>query len=224
MLKGMTMATENENPDSDTPADDKPDAGGKKDPHLERAIRERDAAKAKARERETELAEARAKLAEVDAAKETAAAEDERRKSDFAAIEKRMAKEKEAADKRAADAEARLAARERSDNETALVDAVAGKTGVSRTLLKGLFKVAAEQGFDNAPKQVDADVVADAIEKARELEPELFKTRSSGSAGSAGVNKRTKAAGEDPDEDPKRAKARAAAEALSPIKRRTSKE
>lgn len=204
------------------------DGGGeeskpKKDPHLERAIRERDAAKAKLREREdkaAENAELKARLAEYEAAKEAAAIEDEKKRNDFSAQAERLKKEIEAREKRAAEAEAKLAAREKRDRESALVDAVAGKAGVSRPIVMGLLRVAAESGFDNAPAELDDDMVADAIKKLRELEPELIKPRNGGSAGSPGVNLKNKPAGEDPTEDAKRAKARKAAEDLSPLRRK----
>jgi hypothetical protein len=227
MPKGTTMANENLNSDDAGAAGDdvsteteKP----KKDPHFERAIKDRDAAKAKLREREAKLAEYEAKMADIESAKEAAAREDEQKRNDFAAQAQRWQKDLEAREKRAVEAEARLAAKERAERTTALVDAVAAKTSVSRVQLKGLLLVAAESGFDIAPEQLDSDKVAEAITKLRELEPDMFKSRSSGAGGTPGVNPKNKASSEDPNEDPKRANARAAAQALSPLQRRTPKD
>lgn len=222
MSQRAMMANENQNSEDAGELDSGDEPKPKKDPHLERAIKERDAAKAKLREREdksAELAELKARLAEIDAEKEKAAIEEEKKRNDFTAQTQRWQKELEKERSEKAEALAQLDVRLKNDRETALVDAVAGKAGISRTLAKGLLRVARDTGFDNAPEQLDDDYVADAIKKLRELEPDMFKPRTSG-AGNPGINTKTKSPAEDPNEDPKRAQARAAAQALSPLQRR----
>lgn len=225
MPREVTMATENDSGEErDDEGEEKPEGGSKKDPHLERTIKERDRAKARNRELEAKLAEAQTAIDEIAALKEKAADDEARAKNDFAAIEAKLKKDadKERAEKQAAQDE--LAALKRGARETALVDAVAGKAGVSRVLVKGLLRVASEQGFDNAPEAIDDSTVADAIKLLRDLEPELIKTRNSGSAGTPGTTTKNKAAGEDPSLDGKRAKAREAAEAMSSVRKRPEKE
>lgn len=194
------MANETEETEietTETPAE-KPD-------HVKQAFKDRDAAKKRAREAEAKLRE----LEEREAARETEKAEreaeQERKKNDFAALEKRLQKERDDARKEAAEAKALIDARLRSDRVAALVDAVMPKLGATpRTVVKGVLKELSETvGLDIAPESIDDKTAADVAKQVREAMGELFPSRSGGSPGAPGVNLSTKKPGEKPDEDPR---------------------
>lgn len=205
------MNDENLTTPADEPADDAPKADDRK-----LAYAERDAAKKRARDAERARDELAAKLAERQAADEAAQAEQERKKNDFAAIESRLKKERDDIAKRAADAEARLAARERSDREAALVDAVSAKLGMTnRTVVRGVLKALAEQGIETAPEALDEKTAADVAKQVREALGDLLPPKNGGSPGTPGVNLTTKKPGEAPGADPRKDRVREIAAALS---------
>lgn len=205
------MSDENLTTQTDESVDDAPKADDRK-----LAYAERDAAKKRARDAERARDELAAKLAERQAADEAAQAEQERKKNDFAAIESRLKKERDDIAKRAADAEARLAARERSDREAALVDAVSAKLGMTnRTVVRGVLKALAEQGIETAPEALDEKTAADVAKQVREALGDLLPPKSGGSPGTPGVNLTTKKPGEAPGADPRKDRVREIAAALS---------
>lgn len=179
-------------------------------------IGDRDAAKKRARDAEKARDELAAKLAERQAADEAAQVEQERKKNDFAALEARLKKERDDLAKRVADAEARFAARERSDRETALVDAVSAKLGMAnRTVIRGVLKTLAEGGFDTAPEALDEKTAADAAKHVREVLGDMLPPKAAGSPGTPGVNLTTKKPGEAPGTDPRKDRVREIAASLS---------
>lgn len=185
--------------------------------HLKIAIKDRDAAKRRARELEAEARELKAWKAEREAAEAAAAEENERKKNDFAALTAREQAKREAAEKRAAEAEAKLQARERADREAALVDAVLPKLGVqNRVVVKGVLKeLASLSGLDIAPESIDERTATDVAKQVRQALGELFPTQSGGSPGTPGVNLNSKKTGERPDEDPRKAAVLAVAKKYS---------
>lgn len=194
------MSDQNESPES--LESQEPEAPKADDRKL--AYAERDAAKKRAREAERRAEELAAKLAEHEAKLAAEAEEQARKRNDFAALEERLKKERDREAQRAADAEARIAARERSDRETALVDAVAAKIGINnRTVIKGVIKALGEQGVDVAPESMDEKYAADVAKQVREALGDLLPAKSGGSPGQPGVNHSTKKPGEAPGADPR---------------------
>lgn len=192
-----------------------------KDAHLEKAMSERNAAKAKLREAETQLAEARAKVDAFEQEKLDRETEIARKAGEFGKIEDGYKSKLAAKEQELAEVNSRIAARERSDRENALVEAVASKAGIAdRALVKGLFRVAADAGFDAAPAELGEALVAEAIERLRVLGPSLFTARSTPAA-NAGT---TDTAGVPADiaSDPRKLAAYNAGRALSPVSRRLS--
>lgn len=138
-----------------------------------------------------ELKATRDKLAEHESAAEERASAEERTKNDFVAIEKRYQTQIEKLTKDKAEIESWKQGRERADRETALLDSVHKLLGdgVSRGIVKGQMKVLRDDyGYDTAPAELTDKIAADAAERLRKLEPDLFKARSSGSPGAPGTN------------------------------------
>lgn len=199
-MSEATTETETEAPTTEptTPA-------SSKNPHLEIAIRDRDAAKKRARELEARNRELEAKEAERESAASKAAEELERKNNDHAALTAREQAKREAAEKRAADAEAKLQARDRADREGALVDAVMPKLGLgNRMVVRGLIR---ELKID-APEleSLDEKTATDVAKKVREVLGDLYQPQDGGSPGTPGVNLSTKPPGEKPNADPVQAR------------------
>lgn len=194
----------------ETPPSETPEPADKPEPtdHVKLAFKDRDAAKKRAREAEASRDELRAKLAEHEAERESREVEQERKKNDFAALEKRLAKERDDARKEAADAKALIAARTRADREAALVDTVLPKLGsVPKLVAEGLIQSLAKRGkFDPAPESIDDHYAADVAKHVREALGDLYPTRNGGSPGSPGVNLAIKPPSEQPDADPVKAR------------------
>jgi molecular chaperone GrpE (heat shock protein) len=176
-------------------------------------IGDRDAAKKRAREAERRAEELAARVAEFEA-KQAAEAEDvERKKNDFAAIEARLKAKAEKAEQAAAEALAKLEARDRREREAALVDAVSAKLGFgNRVVLKGVLKELAEQGVDTAPETLDN--AADVAKQVRELLGDVLQPKA-GIPGAPGPNHSTKKPSEKPGADPDRERVRGIAGRLS---------
>jgi|JI61114C2RNA_FD_contig_51_3863371_length_895_multi_2_in_0_out_0_2 molecular chaperone GrpE (heat shock protein) len=214
MPREMTIAMpENQAP---TDTDDSAESGVVVTPapdDRKQLFAERDAAKKRAREAERKAEELAARVAEYEA-KQAAEAEDvERKKNDFAAIEARLKAKAEKAEQAAAEALAKLEARDRREREAALVDAVSAKLGFgNRVVLKGVLKELAEQGVDTAPETLDN--AADVAKQVRELLGDVLQPKA-GIPGTPGVNLSTKKPSEKPGADPNRERVRGIAERLS---------
>ena len=92
-------------------------------------------------------------------------------------------------------------ARIRSDRESALLDAVASKTGdKQRTTLEALLHgVAKRRGVDIAPEEVTDDGVAAVLDALKSTYPDQFSgSGAGGSPALPGLNKDTKAPGQAP--------------------------
>lgn len=200
-------------------SDETKDEGGEskpeRNPHLEQATKDRDRLKNENRtlkERLSKLEEAESKLSEYESAKEAETAELERKKNDFAAQEKRWAKQLEDQKKTIDELTGWKTTRERTDREAALVDAVSLKLGHSnKALVKGLLRVAADAGFE-LPETLEDSIVVDAAKRIRELGgPDVFRVRSNGSPGTPGVNDTNRP----PDGDERKQRVKALAKRLS---------
>lgn len=101
-------------------------------------------------------------------------------------------------DTKIAEFEQRETARVKTERETALLERVATKTGVSnRVLLRGLLGQLA--GVDTAPEEVTDALVDDVSKAIAQAAPEVFRAQpSGGSPGQPGFNPNTKAEGQAP--------------------------
>lgn len=188
-----------------------------KDAHLEQAIRERNAAKAKSRELENQIAEMRSRLDAVDQEKQERENDLARKSGEFGKVEESYKEKLSAKDKALADANAKLEAIVRGQRETAMVETVAAKAGLEPGVVRGLLRVAADSGFDSAPTEITESIVAEAIEKMRVLAPSLFKTRST-PAHVPGTNINGEELPPEYANDEKAAKAYLAGRSLSPMR------
>lgn len=192
----MPDQTENEETETDSSSRSTADDDRKA------AYKERDAAKKRAREAEARAKELEDWKSAREAEQSERDAEAERKKNDFAALEQRLKDRIAKEEKRAADAEARILAREAADREAALVDAVMPKLGINnRIVVKGVLKALADSGVDIAPAALDEKTATDVAKQVREALGELAPSRNGGSTGTPGVNLTTKKPGEKPDDD-----------------------
>jgi uncharacterized protein YihD (DUF1040 family) len=153
------------------------------DEHLARTAKQRDAAKARARELEQQLAAERSKLDALEQEKQEREHELARKAGDFSKVEDGYKSKLAKAEAELAEARSTIAKRERSERSNALAEAVASKTGIKdRAVIRGVLRLASESGFDDAPAELTDDVLAEAIKRVQADAPSLFTSKSTPAA------------------------------------------
>jgi uncharacterized protein YihD (DUF1040 family) len=153
------------------------------DEHLQRTAKQRDAAKARTRELEQQLAAERSKLDALEQEKQDREHELARKAGDFSKIEDGYKSKLAKTEAELAEARSVIQKRERGERSNALAEAVASKTGIKdRAVIRGVLRLASENGFDDAPAELSDDVLAEAIKRVQADAPSLFTTKSTPAA------------------------------------------
>lgn len=199
-------------PRGDSDGDDEDDV-----PTVIKALRaERNDARRKAKEAARQNRELRSQLDELTSWKEEVEESKARDGQDFALLEKQLRKKLEDVTRERDELQQWKSGQETKSRSSALVEAIASKTGISNTrALRAALREAAEDGIEIAPEN-PSEVISNAVRAIKAISPELFSAANVGGSPGAGTNKRNKKQGEEPsDENDEVARVKQLAQSMS---------
>lgn len=155
-----------------------------------------EALKARARQFEQDRDDLQAKLAAIESERTTSAAaarasEEElaRKSGDFTKIEESYKTRLAAETAAAAEATAKVQRYERNERSARFAEAIGRQTGIKDiNAIRGVLRLASDDGFDDAPEKHTPELIADAIARLQRDAPTYFATTRSTPAPNAGTN------------------------------------
>lgn len=151
----------------------------------------------------SENAALKAQLSEFQEWKESIEAEKATKAEDWEALKKQMLSKHEKLAKERDEARNQVQAFQTAQRRNDFLRHLSQKSGVTNTaLLSGLLREAEASGVEGAPEDVNDDLISETLKKLKEMSPESFGAQPvGGSPGQPGLNRNTKANGEEPSTD-----------------------